>query len=88
MQDVFDQAIEPLNHAVCLRPHWWREAMLDAEIGAKLVKLMLSRGRAFAQAKQSVGKSLAVVGQYSGDLNWCHAGQIAQEAARIGGSLC
>ena len=52
LQDVFNPAVEPLDHAVCLWPHWWREAMLDAEIGAKLVELMLSRGRALAQAKQ------------------------------------
>jgi predicted alpha-1,6-mannanase (GH76 family) len=36
LQDVFDPAIEPLDHAVCLWPHWWREAMLDAEVSAKL----------------------------------------------------
>ena len=60
LQDVFDPAIEPLDHAVCLRSHWWCETMLDAEISAKLVKLMLSRGRALAQAKQRVGESLSV----------------------------
>ena len=60
LQDVFDPAVEPLDHAICLWSHWLREAMLDAEIGAKLVELMLSRGRAIAQAKQPVGESLAV----------------------------
>jgi len=44
LQDVLDAPVEPLDHAVCLRPHWWRQAMLDAEIGAKLVEFMLSRG--------------------------------------------
>jgi hypothetical protein len=34
--------------------------MLDAEIGAKLVELMLSRGRAFAQAEEPVCKSLSL----------------------------
>ena len=51
LQDVFDPAIEPLDHAVCLRSHWWCEAMLNAEISAKLIELMLSRSRALAQAK-------------------------------------
>ena len=41
LQDVFDPAVEPLDHAVCLRSHWWCEAMLDAEISAELVELML-----------------------------------------------
>jgi hypothetical protein len=62
--------------------------MLDAEISAKLVELMLSRGRALAQAKQPVGESLAVVGQYPGDVHRCRAGQITQEAERIGSGLC
>ena len=88
LQDVFDPAVEPLDHAICLWSHWWREAMLDAEISAKPVELMLSRGRALAQAKQPVGESLAVVGQYPSDLHRCRARQITQEAARIGSSLC
>lgn len=71
LQDIFDLAIEPLNHTVCLWPHGWREAMLDAEIGAKLVELMLSRCRALAQAKQPVGESLSVVGKYPDDLHRC-----------------
>ena len=64
LQDVFDPAVEPLDHAICLWSHWWREAMLDAEICAKPVELMLSCGRALAQAKQPIGESLAVVGQH------------------------
>ena len=50
LQDVFDPAVEPLDHAICLWSHWWREAMLDAEISAKPVELMLSRGRVLAHA--------------------------------------
>lgn len=53
MQDVFETAVEPLDHAICLWSHWRREAMLDAEISAKLVVLMSPRGRALAQAKLS-----------------------------------
>lgn len=69
LQDVFDPAVEPLEHAICLWPHLWREAMLDAEIGAELVELMLPVA-ALAQAEQAVGESLAVVGQYPGDVQW------------------
>ena len=88
LQDIFDPAIGPLNHAVCMRPHGWGKAMLDAEIGAKLVELMLSRCRALTQTKQPFGESLSVVGQYQGDLHRGWARQITQEAARIGSSLC
>ncbi len=62
--------------------------MLDAEIGAKLVELMLSRGRALAQAKQPVCESLSIIGQHAGDFHRCCTRQITQKAARIGGSLC
>ncbi len=48
--DVFGTVIKPLDHAVCLWPHWWHEAMLDTKIGAKLLELILSHGRALAQA--------------------------------------
>ena len=48
LQDVFVPAVKPLDHAICLWSHWWREAMLNAEISAKLVELMLPRGRALS----------------------------------------
>jgi hypothetical protein len=35
LQNVLDPAVEPLDHAVCLRPHGRREAVLDAEFGAE-----------------------------------------------------
>jgi hypothetical protein len=25
LQDVFDQVVAPLDHAICLRTHWWRD---------------------------------------------------------------
>jgi len=56
LKDVLDPAIEPLDHAVCLRPHRGRETVLDAEVCAEQVELMLSGGAAFAQAEQPVGE--------------------------------
>ncbi|GGC23049.1 hypothetical protein GCM10011363_44460 [Marivita lacus] len=41
LQDIFDAAVEPFDHAVCLRSHRGCETVLDAEIGAKLIELML-----------------------------------------------
>ena len=88
MQDVFDPAVKPLDHAICLWPHWRREPMLDVKISAKLVELMLPLGRALSQAKQPIGESLAVVGQYPSGLHRRRSRQITQEAARVGSSLC
>ena len=58
------------------------------EFKFEAVKLVTERGVAVAQAKQPVGESLSVVGQYPSDLHRCRARQITQEAARIGSSLC
>jgi hypothetical protein len=44
-----------LHHPVGLRPHRWRETMLDAEFRVEQIKLVLSGGSAFAQAEQAVG---------------------------------
>src|SRR6056297_1831958 len=63
LQEVFDAAIEPLDHAVCSRPHRARETVLDAELGAEQIELVLSGGGAFAQAEQPVGENLSVVGK-------------------------
>ena len=87
LQDILDPAVEALDHAVGLRPHLWREAMLDAEFGAEQVEFVLSGGCARAQAEEAVGESLAVVGQHAGDLHRGCALEVAQEPARVGSSL-
>ena len=48
LQDVLDPPVEALHHAVGLRPHRWREAMLDPEIGAEAVELVVARGPTLA----------------------------------------
>jgi len=58
LEDILDASVEPLDHAVCLWPHRRGQAVLDAELGAEQVELVLSGGAAFAQAEQPVGKSL------------------------------
>ena len=87
LQDVLDPAVEPLDHAVRLWPHRRGQAVLDAKLGAEQVELVLSGGRALAQAEEAVGESLAVVGQHAGDLHRGRALQIAQEPPRVGRSL-
>src|SRR6056297_3219310 len=87
LQDILEPPVEALHHAVGLRPHRWREAMLDPETGTEAVELVVARGRALAQAEQPVGELLAVVGENTCDLHRRGALQVAQEAARVGGRL-
>ena len=54
LKDVLDPSVEALDHAVGLRPHRWREAVLDAKLGAEQVELVLAGGSAFAQAEEPV----------------------------------
>lgn len=48
MQDIFEAAIEPLDHAILLKLHRGLEVVLDAELGAGLVELVMSRGDTLA----------------------------------------
>ena len=59
LQYVLDAAVEPLDHAVRLRPHRRSEAVLDAEIGAEPVEGVGAGGGAPAQAEEAVGELLA-----------------------------
>jgi hypothetical protein len=68
VKDALDATIEPLDPAVRVRPHWEREAVLDAKLCAEQVGLVLCGGDAFAQSEQPVGKSPSAVGQHPGDL--------------------
>lgn len=54
LQDVLDPAVETLHHFVGLWPHRRGEAVLDVEIGAELVKIMIAGSDATAQAKDAV----------------------------------
>ena len=81
LKDVLDSAVESLDHAVGLRSHRGREAVLNAKLGAEQVELLLAGGGAHAQAEQPVGEGFAVVRQHVGDLYRGLALQITQEAA-------
>ena len=87
LQDILDPAVGAFDRAVRLRPHRGCEVVLDAEVGAEQVELVLSCGAALAQAEQSVGEGLAIVGQNPGDLHRGGTFEIAQEPPRVGRSL-
>ena len=58
--------------------------MLDAQLGAELIELVLACCGAFAQAEEPVGEFLAVVREYGPDADRAGALQVAQEPSGIG----
>ncbi len=87
LEHVPDPSVEPLDHAVGLRPHRWGQAMFDPEPGAEAVELMIAGRGAAAKAEEPVGELLAIVRQHAGDPHRGGALQIAQEPAGVGRSL-
>ena len=87
LQHLLDPAVEALDHAVGLRVLRRGQAMVDGEVGAEPVELVLAGGAALAQAEQAVGELFAVVGQHRPDAHRAGPFEIAQEAAGIGGGL-
>ena len=76
LHDIFDAAVEAFDHVVCLQLHQECETVLDAEIGSKLIELMLPRGGVLAQTVEPVGKDLGTLSQNAGHL---HRGSGAAE---------
>src|SRR6056297_1413871 len=67
LQDVLDPAVEAFNHAVGLWPHWRGQAMLDTELVAEAVEVVVSGCGALSQAEEPVGELLAIVVEHTGD---------------------
>ena len=60
LQDLLNPSVEALDHAVGLRMRRRGQAVLDGEVGAEQVELVLSRRGAFAQTEETVGEFLPV----------------------------
>ena len=60
LEDVLDPAVEALDHAVGLWAHRRGQAVLDVEIGAEPVELVVAGGGTAAEAEEPVGEFLAV----------------------------
>lgn len=87
LQYVLDAPVEALDHTVGLRRFRWRKAVLYAQIGAERIELVLTRGCALAQAKETVCELFSIVGQNGADADWAGPLQVAQKPARIGRCL-
>jgi hypothetical protein len=87
LQDVLDPAIEAFDHTIGLRVHRRGQAMLDTEVDAEAVEIVVAGGPPAAKSEQTIGELLAVVGEHTGDRHRRGAFQIAQKTAGVGSSL-
>ncbi len=62
LQRLLDPAFEPLDHAVGLRMRGRGQSAVDAKLGTKLVEIALASDFGFAQAEQTVGEFLGILG--------------------------
>ena len=62
LEHIGDAAIESLDHAIGSRGPGLGQSVLDAQLLAQLVELMVAAGLALAAGKQAVRELLAVVG--------------------------
>jgi hypothetical protein len=60
LQNVLAAAVEASDHAVRLRAHRRGQAVLDAEVSAEAVEVVVSGGGTAAEAEQPVGELLPV----------------------------
>ena len=60
LEDVLDPAVEAFDHAIGLWMHRRGQAVLDTEIGAEPVELVMPGRGAAAEAEEPVGELLAV----------------------------
>ena len=77
LQHLLDASVEALDHAVGLRMLRRCQTVLDAEVAAELVELVLAGGRALAQAEQAVGELAAIIGQHRSDVDRAGSLQVA-----------
>lgn len=70
LQDILDLPFEAFEHAVRLRSHRRRVTVLDAEICAELIELVLPRRIPPVRAGKAVGEGASIVGQNPCDLHW------------------
>lgn len=87
LENIGNAPVEAFDHATGSGRSGLREAVLDAQAVALLIKLVLARGFALTAGKQPVGELLAVVGQQFSDLQRTRLVHGIEERFRTGCSL-
>ena len=100
LQHLLDASVESLDHAVGLRVLRRGQAMVNAEVAAQLVEVVLAGGGPFAQTEQAVGEFAAArhwartngavngsLGQHRANPHRAGPFQVTQKPAGIGGGL-
>ena len=90
LEHVLDPAVYRLDKAVGLGAHGRGQAVLNLELGAELVEIVVAGGGAAAQAEQPVGELLAVAcwkWSATGGYGRARSPQIAQRAAITGAQV-
>lgn len=64
LRDVLDPGFEHFDHAVPLRPYCWSQTIIDAEVRAEQVELVLSDSSVLAQTEQAIVEAFSVLGQH------------------------
>ena len=86
-QDLANAAVETLHHAVGLRRFRPGQPMLDAQLFAELVELVVTGGALGSRPEQPVRELLAVVGEQGPYSDRAGLVQLAQEAPGRRGAL-
>ena len=87
LEHIGNAAIESLDHAIGSGRPGLGQSVLDAQLPAQLIELMVAAGFAFLAGKQAVRELLAVVGQQLGDPERTGLVQCLQKGVRTGGRL-
>ena len=87
LEHIADAAIEALDHAIGFGHSGPAQPVLDSQLLAQQVKLVIATGRALARGEQTVRELFAVVAQKFDDFHRTGLVQRFEETARAGRGL-
>ena len=85
LEHIGNAAIESFDHAIGSGGPWLRQPVLDPQLLAQLVELVVAAGLALAAGKQAVRELLAIVGQQLVDPERTGLVQSIEESQCTGG---
>lgn len=87
LQDFFDPSIESLDHSIGLRGFWRAQTVLDVQVDAGPVELMLAGRRSLAQTEEAIGELLPVIGQDCADTDRASSFKVTQNRRALAAVL-